>query len=99
MLLRNGLIEVSELADHLDQKIPDISFEAFKLRQVPQRSIVGSNFVLAAKTEILAAAAPAIPTRPTHVAIAAADVLATASNDGAVVEKLPAGAQVTLVES
>jgi len=50
---KNGLIEVSELADYIDQKVPDISFEAFKLRQIPQRSIVGNNFVLTNKTAIL----------------------------------------------
>jgi hypothetical protein len=50
---KNGLIEVSELADYVDQKVPDISFDAFKLRQVPQRSIVGNNFALTNKTEIL----------------------------------------------
>ncbi len=49
----NGLIEVSELADYIDRKVPDISFEAFKLRQIPQRSIVGNNFSLTNKATIL----------------------------------------------
>lgn len=52
---QNGLIEVSELADYVDQKVPDYSFEAFKLRQIPQRSIVGNNFALTNKAEVLAA--------------------------------------------
>lgn len=50
---KNGLIEVSELADYIDQKVPDFSFEAFKLRQIPQRSIVGNNFALTNKTTTL----------------------------------------------
>jgi hypothetical protein len=50
---KNGLIEISELADYIDQKVPDISFEAFKVRQIPQRSIVGNNFSLTNKTEVL----------------------------------------------
>jgi hypothetical protein len=56
---KNGLIEVSELADYVDQKVPDISFDAFKLRQIPQRSIVGNNFALTNKADVLAAAAAA----------------------------------------
>ncbi|WP_334396117.1 hypothetical protein [Bradyrhizobium sp. AZCC 2289] len=83
---KNGLIEVSELADYIDQKVPDFSFEAFKLRQIPQRSIVGNNFALTNKAEVLttstgpAAAgnaspttqspATAFPAKPTHVVIA-----------------------------
>src|SRR3981189_1391839 len=51
---KNGLIEVSELADYIDQKVPDFSFEAFKLRQIPQRNIVGNNFALANKVGVLA---------------------------------------------
>jgi WD40 repeat protein len=54
---KNGLIEVSELADYVDQKVPDISFDAFKLRQVPQRSIVGNNFALTNKAAVLGASA------------------------------------------
>ncbi|MEH2567736.1 hypothetical protein V1289_007363 [Bradyrhizobium sp. AZCC 2289] len=50
---KNGLIEVSELADYIDQKVPDFSFEAFKLRQIPQRNIVGNNFALTNKIAIL----------------------------------------------
>jgi WD40 repeat protein len=50
---KNGLIEVSELADYIDQKVPDISFEAFKMRQIPQRNIVGNNFALTNKTLVL----------------------------------------------
>ncbi|WP_334403176.1 caspase family protein [Bradyrhizobium sp. AZCC 2289] len=53
---KNGLIEVSELADYIDQKVPDFSFEAFKLRQIPQRNIVGNNFALTNKTSILTTA-------------------------------------------
>jgi hypothetical protein len=71
----NGLIDVSELADYIDRKVPDFSFDAFKLRQIPQRSTVGNNFPLANKMTILDASAvqvcgipsinTAIPTKPT----------------------------------
>jgi WD40 repeat protein len=52
---RNGLIEVSELAYYVEQKVPDFSFEASNLRQVSERSIVGDDFALAKKTEVLSA--------------------------------------------
>jgi hypothetical protein len=81
---KNGLIEVSELADYIDQKVPDFSFEAFKLRQIPQRNIVGNNFALTNKMVVLAAPAAAkspdgsstppfidatMSSKPTHVVI------------------------------
>jgi hypothetical protein len=50
---KNRLIEVSELADYIDQKVPDLSFDAFKLRQIPQRNIVGNNFALTNKLAVL----------------------------------------------
>src|ERR1700738_224401 len=112
---KNGLIEVSELADYIDRKVPDCSFEAFKLRQIPQRSIVGNNFALTNKMIVLNAMNDAVPIssgngresvpgdtpvspKPTHVLIASEDVLAIASVNGVVVEKLPAGSQVTLIQ-
>lgn len=51
---KNGLIEVSELAGYIDQKVPDYSFEISKLWQIPQRSIVGNNFLPTNRAEILA---------------------------------------------
>jgi hypothetical protein len=57
----NGLIEVTELASYVDRRVPDLSFEAFKQRQVPQMKIVGSNFPLAAKTAVLSGTQTAAP--------------------------------------
>jgi WD40 repeat protein len=106
---QNGLIEVSELADYIDQKVPDYSFEAFKLRQIPQRSIVGNNFALTNRAEVL----PALPagttaslsnvvptsTKPTHVVITPVDVFAEAAGKGTTKEKLPAGTLLTLMRT
>jgi hypothetical protein len=76
----NGLIEVTELAGWIDQRVPDLSYEAFKQRQVPQMKIVGSNFPLASKTAVLgpggAAPPAAISSKPTHALTRAADVFA-----------------------
>jgi hypothetical protein len=71
----NGPIAVSELADYIDRKVPDFSFDTFKLRQIPQRSIVGNNVPFTNKMTILDASTvqvsgippinTAIPTKPT----------------------------------
>jgi uncharacterized caspase-like protein len=41
---KDGLIEVTGLAHYIDSVVPEISQAAYKLRQVPQMSIVGSAF-------------------------------------------------------
>jgi WD40 repeat protein len=82
---KNGLIEVSELADYIDQKVPDISFDAFKLRQIPQRSIVGNNFALTNKATVLTATnAPAVNLSK---AIASVPAIATPSSNPAISAK------------
>lgn len=102
---KNGLIEVSELADYIDQKVPDFSFEAFKLRQIPQRSIVGNNFALTNRTEVpgLGAAGPAksvsVESRPTHVVVSPADVYEQVAGKGTRVEQLAAGTLLSLVKT
>jgi uncharacterized caspase-like protein len=98
----NGLIEVTELAAWIDQRVPDLSYEAFKQRQVPQMNIVGSNFPLASKTAVLDAGAvpppAAISSKPTHALKRDADVFAA---PGATVstQKVPEGTLVTLVRT
>jgi uncharacterized caspase-like protein len=104
---KNGLIEVSEIADYIDQKVPDYSYEAFKLRQIPQRSIVGNNFALTNKTEVLAVssaspktdATTTIPAKPTHVVVTPVDVKDAASDSALTVVHLAPGSQVRLMET
>jgi WD40 repeat protein/uncharacterized caspase-like protein len=108
---RNGLIEVSELADYIDQKVPDISFEAFKLRQIPQRSIVGNNFALTNRTGVLVANGPAvsadttaIPGKPTHIVVTSSpmevfDSIPAGGTSGKAVQRLTMGTPVVVVKS
>jgi hypothetical protein len=111
---KNGLIEVSELADYVDQKVPDISFDAFKLRQIPQRSIVGNNFALTNKAAVLDAsyagsgasgktgnASPenTAPAKPTHVVVTPADVFAAIGGQGPTLQQLSAGTLLSLVQT
>jgi uncharacterized caspase-like protein len=107
----NGLIEVSELADYIDRKVPDISFEAFKLRQIPQRSIVGNNFALTNRTGILAANSPAaavdataIAGKPTHIVVTSNpievfDSIPANGTSGNAVQRLPIGTLVVVMKS
>ncbi|WP_334403190.1 caspase family protein [Bradyrhizobium sp. AZCC 2289] len=102
----NGLIEVTELAAFIDQKVPDLSYQAFKMRQIPQMKIVGNSFPVVSRTPVLIAGAPEtnastpIPTKPTHVVVSQlpVDVYAAAARSGAVVQHLPPGTTVTLLE-
>ncbi len=100
----NGLIEVTEIASHIDQRVPDLSFAAFKQRQVPQMKIVGSNFPVTSKHAILSTAPEARPTagpavvRPTHVVIQPVEVLEQPKSTASV-SKLAPGTLVTLVKS
>ena len=101
----DGLIQVSELADYVDAKVPDISFEAFKLRQTPQRSMIGNNFALANRIaalsnerEGLRAIDPA-HLKPTHVVTTAAQVFDKPGGDGHPVEVLTPGALVSVTNT
>ncbi|MGH6826257.1 caspase family protein [Methyloceanibacter sp.] len=98
----NGTIEVTELASFVDQKVPELSYEAFKQRQVPQMKIVGSNFTLSNKVLVAAkdqAPIDAVQSKPTHVVIVPADVFATAGGEGSAVSKLAPGSLVALVRT
>jgi WD40 repeat protein/uncharacterized caspase-like protein len=100
----NGVVDVTELAQYVDRRLPDLTYDVFKTRQVPQMSIVGSNFPLASRASLLSAdsgqAAPAeIPTRPTHVVIAPADVKSEANPAASTLSQLAAGTQVYLMRS
>jgi len=99
----DGVIDVTELAQYVDRRLPDLTFDAFKLRQVPQMSIVGSSFPLASKVALLSAGgevpAESIPTKPTHFVIAPADFYESAVGGGRKLGQLPAGAAVSLVNT
>ncbi len=71
----NATIEVTELANYLDVKVPEISAAAFGLRQVPQMSIKGSDFALGARVSVLGDAPENFPATLTHVVAGGTDVL------------------------
>ena len=100
----DGLINVTELTGYVDREVPELSYKAFKLHQLPQVNMVGSDFSLADKVDVLpasdnASAAPTIPTKPTHVVIASAAVYKAESETAALITTLKPGTQVTLVKT
>jgi WD40 repeat protein len=107
----NGLIEVTELAAYVDQKVPELSFEAFKLRQIPQMKIVGNSFPIASRIAVLpSAGAPmsptavntpaAIPNKATHVVKGLTAIIRQSPEaNSSVVIELTEGMQVTLIET
>ena len=97
----DGFVDITELAGYIDQKVPELSYEAFKQRQIPQMKIVGSSFPLANRVALLSdstGAAPVVPAKPTHVVISAQDV-SEGAGKGSVVLKLAPGTLVTLVKT
>ena len=85
----NATIEVTELANFLDLKVPEISLAAFGMRQVPQMSIKGSDFALGSKVSVLDASAESFPATLTHVVAGGTKVLDGPS--GATIQTIPEG--------
>lgn len=86
----NATIEVTELANFLDVKVPEISSAAFGFRQVPQMSIKGSDFALGSKVSVLdTAAVESFPSTLTHVVAGGTAVLDAPG--GAEVQAIPQG--------
>lgn len=85
----NATIEVTELASHLDLKVPEISSAAFGFRQVPQMSIKGSDFAIGSAVAVLADAPESFPATLSHVVAGGTPVLDAPG--GQVVQTIPEG--------
>lgn len=98
----NGLIEVTELLEHVDGLVPEITDKTWHVRQIPRSQFQGSNFALGKQ---LASLSPApgeeliISTTSTHVVSELIEVLKSADATGLVVQKLEPFTSVTLVRS
>jgi hypothetical protein len=96
----DGVIDILELANFVDREVPLLTYDAWKMRQVPQMKVVGSNFPLVSRTSVLAAGnEPAnVPASPTHVVISAAAIRLNAEPYGSTIFELTAGAQIRVLE-
>jgi len=98
----NGLVELTELAGHVNGIVPEITEQKWKVRQVPQMSLQGSDFPLAKQLPSLAPAPGEeiiISTKPTHVVMEAAKIFAAAGGSGAIVQELAPFTLVTLIKT
>ncbi len=97
----NERIEVTELAAHIDDRVPAISHSAFGVRQIPQMRIVGSNFpigVRLASVDTGAEAEPETPREPTHILTLATEVLDVPGEGAGQVSRLDAWTVVRVLE-
>lgn len=105
---KENRINVTDLAAFVDKTVPEISEQAFHQRQVPQMSIVGSNFPLAFRLREPLVGTPdssgqgggnVVAAAPTHVLIEATDVSDTPGAAGSQSVKLGAGSLVRVLET
>jgi hypothetical protein len=82
-------------------QVTALSEQVFKLKQVPQLKITGSDYALAQTTASLAGAEPRLKlaTRPTHVVTGDAELLVQPTFGARRVRKLDAKTPVTLVRT
>ena len=98
----NGLVELTELIQHVDGLVPAITEKRWGAKQFPQMDAFGSNFSLARQVAALAPAqgeAIIVPIKPTHVSTELLQVFKEAGGTGDVVQQLPPFTTVTLVKS
>ncbi len=100
-LNNNGMVELTELIQHVDGLVPAITEKRWGARQFPQMDAYGANFSLARQVAALAPAEDGgliIPVKPTHVSSEALSVFKEAGGSGSVVEQIPPFTTVTLVK-
>jgi WD40 repeat protein len=98
----NGLVELTELIQHVDGLVPAITEKRWGAKQYPQMDAFGSNFSLARQVAALAPVqgeAIIVPIKPTHVTTELLQVFKEAGGAGDIVQQLPPFTTVTLVKS
>jgi hypothetical protein len=98
----NGLVELTELIQHVDGLVPAITEKRWGAKQFPQMDAFGSNFPLARQVAALAPVqgeAIIVPIKPTHVSTELLQVFKDAGGAGEIVQPLPPFTTVTLVKS
>ncbi|MGH6931315.1 MAG: caspase family protein [Dongiaceae bacterium] len=98
----NGLVELTELAGHVNGIVPEITEQQWHVRHFSQMSLQGSDFPLAKQLPSLAPSLgeeTIISNKSTHVMMEATKVFAVAGGSGAVVQELAPITLVTLVKT
>jgi hypothetical protein len=98
----NGFIEVTELLEHVDGLVPEITEKTWHMRQVPRSLFQGTNFALARQLPDIAPRAGEeiiISSKPTHVNSEVLQIFKEAGGEGGVVQELPPYTTLTLVKT
>jgi WD40 repeat protein len=93
----HGLVSVSALADHLDRVVPLISEKELKYKQVPLRSMSGTNFPLVRRTKVIdddGTGPVVVPIEPTHAFLEEVDIK---DQNGVVVHRATKGMRVVVL--
>jgi WD40 repeat protein len=98
----DGLISVTELMEHVDGLVPEITSKTWNTRQVPRSLFQGTNFALARELPSIAPASGEdmiVSSKPTHVNTELLKIFKEAGDAGAVVKELQPFSTVTLVKT
>ena len=102
----DGFVSVTELIEHIDRLVPEITAKTWGRRQVPRSLVQGTNFSLAKQVPAIAPAPGdevVIWAKPTHYTKRYVDIFVDifkeAGGKGAIVQQLPPNSMVTLVWS
>jgi hypothetical protein len=98
----DGLIQVTELIEHVDDLVPEITFKTWQTRQIPRSQFQGTNFAVAKQLPSLAPAPgepTIISTTSTHVNVELLEVFKEVGGHGAIITELPPFTTVTVVKS
>ncbi len=69
-------VKVGHLADHIDERVPQISQSLFGIYQKPTRKLAGNDFPIGLRRVVLTSTNEVIPKTPTHVVIRSATIRA-----------------------
>ena len=102
----DGLVELTELTSHVDRRVPILSFNRFKYRQVPRFDLNGMNYTLARVQPLLlqsddstSASGKLIALKPDHVVISPAPVFSKPDDASNELRQLAPGTMVTKIRS
>jgi uncharacterized caspase-like protein len=94
---RDETVKVGALADHVGERVPEITQSIWGVAQQPTRKLTGNNFAIGIRQAVLSATEE-IPTTPTHVVIRAERVREKPALDAPGERELDPGTQVHVVE-
>lgn len=93
-------VRVNTLADHVEQRVPEITMSSFGILQQPTRKLTGNDFPIGIRQAVLESGSgvATVPKEPPHVLIRAELVRENPTADAPSIRELGPGTQVRAVE-